>query len=367
MANWKLICAAVLTVCACAEDSKPADEAGGAGAPDGMEPGGAVSGSPAKGTGGKTGTTDSPPAVTGGAPGMPPTMPGDGSKDGGASLPPASAALTGMCPDGFTPAEGLNKTFPHEGGVRHFNVTIPTTGDGPRPLFVALTGTVQEELAFATQSGLAELPSSGWIVVSPIRSCTQESRTCNTVGSDGRVWEPWFDGTMPRTDEAGPDVAFIDAMVRCVASKWPVAADKIYAGGISAGGSMTNRTLTFNSKLFAGGVAASGNWAYGVPPATPMKMDSSIAIIVWGGPTDTWPGSPPYAAETKAAAEFYAAQPNVVTVSCSGTHGHSWPAAMTPWLADTLLSHPKGTDPASFVLKQPPNGFTCVVGAYTDH
>jgi len=261
----------------------------------------------------------------------------------------------------------MNTAFPIGGGMRAFNVWTAQSGDGPRPLFVALTGTVQEELAFATQSGLDQLPSSGWIVVSPFRSCSQEGRNCNTLGSDGRVWEPWYDGTAPRSDEAGPDAAFIDAMVRCVAMAWPVAADRIYAGGISAGGSFTNRNLTFNSELFAGGVPASGNWSYGVPPASPMPMDRSIAIVVWGGPNDMWPGSPPYSDETKAAAQYYAAQPNVVTVACSGMHGHQWPAALTPWLAQTLLSHPKGTDPASFVLSAPPNGLSCVVGEYTDH
>jgi hypothetical protein len=136
---------------------------------------------------------------------------------------------------------------------------------------------------------------------------------------------------------------------------------------VSAGGSFTNRNMTFNSALFAGGVPASGNWTYGVPPATTMPMARSIMIIIWGGPNDTWPGSPPYAGETKAAAEYYAAQPEVVTVSCSGMHGHQWPAAVTPWVAETLLSHPKGTDPAAFMLMPPPGGLSCVVGPYTDH
>jgi hypothetical protein len=289
-----------------------------------------------------------------------------GAATAGTAAPAPSGALAGMCPDGFTPKEGSND-FPTRDGMRRFHVSKAALGEGPRPLFVALTGTVQEELAFVAQSGLGTLPASGWIVVSPVRSCSQQARNCSTVGSDGRVWEPWFDGTAPRSDQAGPDVEFVEAMVRCVAMGWPVAADKIYLGGVSAGGSFTNRNMTFNSKLFAGGVPASGNWTYGVPPATTMTMDSSIVIILWGGPSDTWPGSPPYAAETKAAAEYYAAQSAVVTVSCSGTYGHQWPAAMTPWLAETLLSHPKGTAPTAFMLKPPPAGFTCVVGPYTDH
>jgi poly(3-hydroxybutyrate) depolymerase len=285
----------------------------------------------------------------------------------GADAPTPGGALSGTCPDGFTPKAGMNSDFPSGGKMRTFHVSPPANSDGPAPMFVALTGTVQEELSFTMQAGLNSLPGQGWIVVSPVRSCSQEGRNCSTTGMDGRVWEPWFDGTAPRSDEAGPDVEFVEAMVRCVASMWPTAANKIYTGGISAGGSFSNRNLTFNSKLFAGGVPASGNWTYGVPPATAMQMDPSIVIIVWGGPNDTWPGSPPYAEETKAAAEYYAAQPDVVTVACSGTHGHAWPTAATPWLIETLLSHPKGTDKASFMLKPPAGGLTCVLGAYTDH
>jgi dienelactone hydrolase len=290
-----------------------------------------------------------------------------GAGSAGAVTPAPGGALMGKCPDGFTPKMGMNADFPSGGKMRTFHVSAPANADGPAPVFVALTGTVQEELSFAMQAGLSALPAQGWIVVSPVRSCSQEGRNCSTTGMDGRVWEPWFDGTAPRSDEAGPDVEFIEAMVQCVAATWPVAADKIYAGGISAGGSFTNRNMTFNSKLFAGGVPASGNWTYGVPPATTMMMDPSIVIIIWGGESDTWPGSPPYAEETKAAADYYAAQPNVVTIACSGTHGHAWPTAATPWLIETLLSHPKGTDKSKFMLKPPTGGLNCVLGAYTDH
>ncbi|MDD9944143.1 MAG: hypothetical protein OXU20_24075 [Myxococcales bacterium] len=293
--------------------------------------------------------------------------PGDPGDPGGGPAPAGGAALEGSCPDGFMPTEGMNTGFPSGGKMRDFHAWAAEQGEGPRPMFVSLTGTVQEEVGFARQAGLRQLTADGWIVVGPVRSCSQEGRNCSTTGSDGRVWEPWYDGTFGGGDDAGPDVAFVEEMVRCVASVWPVAADRIYTGGISAGGSFTNRNMTFNSDFFAGGVAASGNWTYGVPPRSPMPMDSSIVVIIWGGPSDMWPGSPPYAGETKAAAEYYAAQSNVVTVACSGTHGHRWPAAMTPWLVETLLSHPKGSDPSSFMLTDPPAGYTCVLGPYTDH
>jgi hypothetical protein len=325
-----------------------------ANAPSGAMRAAAGSGAPAMPS--QAATTATPPAMAGAA--APTTA---------VPSTPVTGPLMGSCPAGYMPKPGMNTMFPGPKGPRNFILTTPASATGPSPLFLALTGTLQDEAGFVAQSGLGQLTASGWIIVSPVRSCAQESRNCNQMGMDGRVWEPWFDGTIPPSNDAGPDVKFVEDVIRCVASMYPVDAAKIYTGGISAGGSFTNRNLTFNSKLFAGGVPASGNWSYGVAPASPMPMDSSIAIVVWGGPNDTFPGSAPYADETKAAAMYYAAQPNVVTLACSGNHGHAWPTAMTPWLIETLLSHPKGTPKDAFKLKPPPSGLSCVLGAYTDH
>ncbi len=281
-------------------------------------------------------------------------------------------ALAGSCPEGFVPAPGHNTGFPSDGVERQFHLLLPEDTSTPRPLFVSLTGTVQEELAFAAQSGLDRLPEDGWIVAAPVRTCSQNRTNCAQIGSDGRIWEPWFDGTISGpSDDPGPDVRFVEAMVRCIASRYPVDARRIYVGGISAGGSFTNRNMTFNSDFFAGGVPASGNWYGGLAaPRSPTTMDSSIVILIWGGPNDVWPPNNPianYDPETRLAARYYAAQPNVVTVACSGSHGHIWPRAMTEWLAATLLSHPKGSAVEDFVLTEPPSGFRCVLGEYTDH
>ncbi len=73
-------------------------------------------------------------------------------------------------------------------------------------------------------------------------------------------------------------------------------------------------------------------------------------INVYGGSRDTWanPNAMPavnvdFKPELAAASAFYTTQPQVVTISCSGEHGHFWPSAATTWLASTLLSFPKGT------------------------
>lgn len=281
--------------------------------------------------------------------------------------------LEGSCPAGFEPQAGENLGFPSDEVERWFHVLLPADLSSPRPVFVSLTGTVQTELGFAAQSGVDQLPDDGWIVVAPVRTCSQNGTNCAQIGSDGRLWEPWFDAPLRGgpSDDEGPDVRFVESMVRCIATRWPVDADRIYIGGISAGGSFTNRTMTFNSDFFAGGVAASGNWYGGLAaPKSPLEMGRSLVIVIWGGPDDLWPPVNPiadYDPETKLAARFYAAQPDVVTVSCSGSHGHIWPTSMTAWLAATLLSHPRGTEPDTFDLAAPPPGFSCVLGEYTDH
>lgn len=290
-----------------------------------------------------------------------------------ASNPSRTQVLAGGCPEGFAPKAGLNTGFVSEGKGRNFHVLLPADLSTPRPVFVALTGTVQPEPSFLKQSGLDQLPAQGWIVIAPVRRCSQNGTNCSTgPGDDGRAWEPWFDATLGQpTDDAGPDVRFVDAIVRCAAKAWPVDGNRVYNGGISAGGTFPYRLLSFKSDLFAGGVPASGTWYSGRSvPASPTVMSPSIVILLWGGATDIWPLKNPlvtYGPETKQASRWFAAQPNVVTVSCSGVQGHSWPPAMTSWIAQTLLSHPKGTPKSRFALTTPPAGLTCVLGEYTDH
>jgi len=112
-------------------------------------------------------------------------------------------------------------------------------------------------------------------------------------------------------------------------------------------------------------------------------MDGSVAIVVWGGETDIWPLDGPtqytFHDGSRASSRYFDMQPNVVTVSCWGPHGHSWPAnwtidppvsaytvdydnSFTLWITDLLLSHPKGTPAGNFVLTPPPDPLQCVLG-----
>jgi hypothetical protein len=293
----------------------------------------------------------------------------------GADVP--RIALQGFCPSGFVAKVGKNTSFPSDGKSREFHVLLPKSLDTPRQLFIVQTGTMAKEMDFVSdaRSGFESLIENGWIVVVPFRTCTTERRSCKGIGplgsNDGRFWEPWFDGALVQTDDEGPDVRFIESVVRCIASSYLVDRNRIYNGGISAGGTLTHRNMMFNSDLFAGGVSASGNYRYlgklPIEPKSSIPMEESIVVLLWGGSEDKHGKTSFYDVETKLAAEYYARQSNVVTVACSGTHGHRWPPAFTSWAAQTVLSHPKGTPIADFELTTPPTGFSCVLGVYQDH
>ena len=94
--------------------------------------------------------------------------------------------------------------------------------------------------------------------------------------------------------------------MKCAATRYDIDQTRIFIGGISAGGTVTNRALTFSSNFFAGGVPASGEWyrTDGVPisvenvgdvivdgRAAPRPLnrasdalEPSINIVMWGGP-----------------------------------------------------------------------------------
>lgn len=323
------------------------------------------------------------------------------------------------CPDGFAPKAGLNTNFPHEGMMRAFVVTPAKGAAGQAPVWVPLTGTVESTNANLTvpRSGAnALMAAQGFTVIGPVRQCAGQDPNvgrgpCDGPGSDGWNWKPWNDGRAGNAageqwkNDAGPDSRFFEAMVRCVGTVFPLDAKRLYVGGISAGGTVTNRALTFNSDFWAGGMPISGEWyvsnddgsplSFGDarqavisnplkvhqgrigPYPLPKSVSPMIVITVWGGEKDLWDCGPPlglcadYRPSTQAGANYFASMPNVLHVACSSTHGHMWPQintqAFNAWALETMASHPKGSDPEAFRLTAPPDGYSCRIGTYTDH
>ena len=332
--------------------------------------------------------------------------------------------LPGSCPSGFTARAGVNQGFMHNGVARAFVLNVPSNVSTPRPVFVSLTGSVESTNEnLGARGGMGALSSNGFLIIGPVRRCAGQDPngsgtsvnggTCNQAGTGGWNWNPWNEGRVfaaagdPWKTAEGPDSQFLEAVVRCVAASFPVDSKRMYLGGISSGGTMTNRALLFNSDFWAGGLPLSGEWyvtqdngtAYpgadefaarrqavinnptkifqGRVGPLPLRttLDPMIVITVWGGANDIWYcGSTlcsDYRPSTQVGSNYFSAQSNVVHVACSSTHGHQWPtvnrAAFNVWAATTLASHPKGTPASAFVLPPPPSGYTCRVGRYTDH
>jgi poly(3-hydroxybutyrate) depolymerase len=281
------------------------------------------------------------------------------------TTPAPDSAVARSCPPGYDtpPGAGEHLGFAAAGQQRSFHLRLPDDADGQPPLFVALTGTVQTEPAFLAQSQLDLLAEQGWMVVAPVRN------------SNGSIWPPWDDLRAPGDgDRPNPDVEFITQLVECLAAHYEADRARIFVGGISAGGSMTNRLLRERSDLFAGGVVGSGNFAL-TAPAAPEPLDDMTVIVAWGGESDRWigcadgrmgaelAGAPgcvdvSFVADASAASQFYASEPNVRHVACSADVGHIWITAATDYWAQLLEDNPKGsTDPVD--LREPPPELTC--------
>lgn len=327
--------------------------------------------------------------------------------------------LRGDCPDQYEVKPGLNVDFPFEGEKRAFVVYPPKGGSGPAPVWVPLTGSVEStnaNLTVARSGANSLMADKGFMVIGPVRACANQDATlgggvCNGVGHGGWTWNPWREGRAAgpegdrwKTDE-GPDSRFLVAMVKCVGTRFKLDPRRLFIGGISSGGTMTNRALLFRSDVWAGGLPISGEWYVTRDDGTPLSFNDAreavradpthifqgrvgpyplktrlgpmIVITVWGGENDKWDCGPPlglcsdYRPTTQAASNYFSAVPGVVHVACSATHGHMWPQvntqAFNTWALQTLASHPKGSDPKSFKLTPPPDGYKCQLGRFTDH
>lgn len=341
------------------------------------------------------------------------------SGSGAASASTSTDAVKWECPAGYEVKEGLNVDFPHKGQKRAFVVYPPKNATGPAPVWVPLTGTVEstnDNLTVARSGANSLLADSGFMVIGPVRVCANQdpnlrAPACNGPGSNGWNWNPWYEGRAGgpsgerwKTDE-GPDSSFMVAMVQCVGTKFKLDPRRLYIGGISSGGTMANRAMLFRSDFWAGGLPISGEWYVSAddgsalsfdnaraaviaaptkihqgrvgPYPLPSKVGPMIVMTVWGGEKDLWNCTRPdgsrflcadYRPSTQAGSNYFSAQSNVVHVACSSTHGHMWPQINTQafnlWALNTLASHPKGSDPKSFKLTTPPEGYSCRVGPF---
>ncbi len=276
---------------------------------------------------------------------------GDGGDTEGAPTPIVPTGDLADCPAGFDEGElaaGAHDGFASGDQERSFHLLLPE-GDAtePRPLFVAVTGTVQEEAAFLEQSELDQLPDEGWIVVAPVRN------------ENGKVWGPWDAMRTPQMTGPNPDTTLILDLVACIGAHHPVDVDRVFIGGISIGGTMVNYVLQRHSDVFAGGIVGSGNFIL-TSPADPVPPEPMTVIVAWGGPEDQWTGCPDgrmgeqyatepgcvtadFVADSATASRYYADQPDVRLMACEEDVGHIWISHATSWWAEILAASPRGT------------------------
>jgi poly(3-hydroxybutyrate) depolymerase len=340
-----------------------------------------------------------------------------GGAGGGSAAGDADELLEGSCPENYKLEVGFNRDFPSAGLMRAFYVIPPPDTSKPMAVWVPLTGTeesTQQNLEVLRSGNNKAVAEGGYMVLGPVRICANQdpmvtNQGCSGAGPEPYMYIPWRDGASQRQDtsqpvykEEGPDSVFFEDMIKCVAASYPIAKRKLYLGGISAGGSMTHRALTFNSDFWAGGVPISGEWRTSAkdgtvisgnqsetqmqgdpsgvypgrtPPFPLPTLDSMVVVTIRGGDNDTWPGTF-YKPDAQAASNFYASQANVVSVVCMGNWGHQWPKdqagdpdwtnRFNMWVVGLMASHPKGTPPSEFTLTDPPEGagFSCHIGRF---
>lgn len=325
------------------------------------------------GGGAAAGCGDDDPAGTGGAGAA--TQGGGGAGGDGPPQKPEDVPAVAIvadpataCPPAFqagAPAAGNNGSFDVAGQTRSFFLILPDPSfEGPRPLFLAFNGTGESGPSFSQRAKLQDFADKGFIVLAP------------SSAGNGTVWPVWDAMNAPGEDSPdNKDLAFIDMLVPCTAAYYPIDQNRLYLGGHSAGGIMSNYVLQRRSAVFAGGIVASGVFSLTQPP-TPAPLEPLFALVTWGGDNDAYSGgtgevSVPtinFVEQAAIASAFYEAEPNVGQANCRGDNfGHAWLDGANAWMADQLLLHPKGlpgsgdltVDPA------PAPGVTCSADPYT--
>jgi predicted esterase len=326
-----LVLLCVVTLVGCSDDEAPSDPAGsGAAASGGSGPGG-----------------------SGGA----------GAKDPYEAVPPEPLAADPAvdCPapyDAMAPAPGDNDGYPSAGQNREFWLILPEASyEGPRPLFVAFNGTNESGESFSERARLTDFAARGFVVLAP------------SSAGNGTLWPIWDAMHEPGTDPAdNKDLATFDSMVRCVAAHHPVDKHRIYIGGHSAGGIMSNYVLQRRSELLAGGIVASGVMSL-TTPTDPKPLDEMMVLVTWGGDDDEYSGGTSevqvptinFVEQASLASVFYDEEPAVGQAHCSGDFGHAWLDPINDWMVDLLLQHPKslGSDAVELAPTPADSGVTC--------
>ncbi len=258
------------------------------------------------------------------------------------AVPPSRLAReTSACPEGFQDAlpAGFHDDFDVDGEARRFGLTVPSA-EGPRPLFVYFHGTGGDaEEFFDGVDPAGSFNDDGYIVLGL------------EGNAHGYIWPVWdAQRTDANRDEPNPDLAFFDQLVDCVAAHHEVDENRIYVGGISAGGIMANFMLGHRSELLAGGIPASGMIEFTHPVPAP-DLGTMAVLVSWGGDNDEWGGTIEgttvptvnFAEQAAMASGLYESADMVRQIHCEGDDlGHFTHPAVWDVARAFFAAHPKG-------------------------
>lgn len=178
-------------------------------------------------------------------------------------------------------------TYTSDTGTRSYWVYAPADDakGSPRPLIVYLHGcsaTTEEEVLRTRFNELAE--SFQVVIVYPEQAGFNSSGGL-IDGNGSRCWN-WFLPNHQERDAGEP--ALIAGITREVMSQWNVDARRVYVGGISAGGAMSNiMAVTYPdlyaaSMIYAGCEYKGGPSCAGAVAALPAEVSGQLAYTAMG-------------------------------------------------------------------------------------
>lgn len=197
------------------------------------------------------------------------------SSGSGGQVPANLPRVNGPCPQFKTGAV----TFRPKGApANEAQIYVgPNPGNGPLVMYFHGTG---ESSSFRSngprwlgQAVIDAVLAEGGVVMVP-------------KGHGGYEW------VIADGDTSERDLFLVDEMVACAIEQAKIDPRRIHATGLSSGATLTSDLIRRRSNYLASGAPQSGGWDPYNPMPRKQNPDNKIAaMIIHGGPSDTWPSN----------------------------------------------------------------------------
>jgi polyhydroxybutyrate depolymerase len=198
----------------------------------------------------------------------------------------AAGWATGAAADALGPGDH-DRTLPHDGRTRRYTIHVPVSYEGalPAPLVLDFHGLVSNKTEQAERSGFRELSDAqGFLVVYPqgLYGKGPDKEDANPLKGPSWNGGDYCCGQAQANGE--DDVGFAIALVGAVAAEVNVDLDRVYATGLSNGGSLTQRLGCEAADVFAG--IAPVSFPMPFSPLEECQPDRPLPVIAFHGLTD---------------------------------------------------------------------------------